>query len=48
MFNDSFWTIQNELPISLHGIDRKEIAENRFNNFYGNYFKFTGLPVVDQ
>jgi len=42
------WTIQNQLPISLHRIDRKEIAEIGFNIFNGNYFKFIGLPVLDQ
>ena len=48
IFHDTLWTMQNQLPISPHRIDRKEIAETRFNNFYGNYLKFTGLPVLDQ
>ena len=48
IYHDTLWAIQYQLPISLHRIDRKEIAETRFNNFYGNYFKFTGLPVLDQ
>jgi len=40
--------IQNQLPISLHRTDNKEIAVTGFNNIYGNYFKLTGLTVLDQ
>ena len=48
IYHDTLWTMQNKLPISLHRIDIKEIAETRFNNFYGNYLKFTGLLFLDQ
>ena len=34
IYHDTLWAIQYQLPISLHRIDRKEIAETRFYNLF--------------